>query len=36
MTHEEIAGVLGVSRRTAGNLVGRFDKAAAKRFGERR
>ena len=36
MTHEEIAGVLGVSRRTAGNLVGRFDTAAEKRFGERR
>ncbi len=36
MTHEEIAGVLGVSRRTVGNLVLRFDQAAAKRFGERR
>jgi RNA polymerase sigma-70 factor (ECF subfamily) len=32
MTHEEIAGVLGVSRRTAGNLVARFDSAAEKRF----
>jgi RNA polymerase sigma-70 factor (ECF subfamily) len=33
MTHEEIAALLGVSRRTAGNCVDRFQMVAKKRLG---
>lgn len=36
MTHEEIAQLLGVSRRTAGNCVARFEKAARKQMKESR
>jgi RNA polymerase sigma-70 factor (ECF subfamily) len=35
MTHEEIAGLLGVSRRTVGNLLERFQRSAGKRLAGR-